>query len=235
MRSALALSLFAVTASAAASDFNFGPNPLQSDFHSIAQDITAALDYKALGPAEAGGLTGFSVGAFGSYVPVKDKGAWQRSTGQKVNEIGMVGVNATKGLPFDVDISAFYSQVPSTDAKLFGGAVRWAVLPGGIATPAVALRASYTKMSGENDLRFNSKAVDVSISKGFAFLTPYAGAGYVWGTVKTDPRFLLKTEDVNKAKFFVGLRASLGFIEITPEYERVGSNNAYNLRLSLGF
>lgn len=231
---AISLSLFAVAASAE-SDFEIQPGGSQAQFRSVAKDIAATLDYKALGPAEASGLTGFSVGAFATYAPTSDKDAWTAVTGEEVDAIGMVGVSAVKGLPFNIDIGAFYSQVPKTDAKLFGGEVRWAVLPGGVATPAVAVRGSYTKLSGEDQLEYDAYGFDVSVSKGFAFLTPYAGAGYSFGTVSTDPLFGYEDEDVNQAKFFVGARIALGFLQLTPEYTRSGDTNAYSLRLSLGF
>lgn len=230
---ALSLGLFAAAA-AAESDFEIQPGGGQENFRSVAKDIAATLDYKALGPAEAGGVTGFSIGAFATYAPTSDKDAWTAVTGTDIDGIGMVGVAANKGLPFNIDIGAFYSQVPKTDAKLFGGEVRWAVLPGGVATPAVAIRGSYTKLSGEDTLSYDAYAFDASISKGFAFLTPYAGAGYSFGSVSTDV-LGYDDEDVNQAKFFVGARISLGFLQLTPEYTRTGDTNAYSLRTSIGF
>ena len=129
-----------------------------------------------------------------------------------------------------------YSQVPGTDAKLYGGEVRWAPLPGGVATPAVAVRGSYTKLTGEDDIDADSKSVDVSVSKGFLFVTPYAGLGYIWGTVTPSSRFTtLREVETNNARFFAGARVSLGFLELTPEYEKVGDNDVFNLRISLGF
>lgn len=230
---ALSLSLFAAAA-AAESDFAIQPGGTQAQFRSVAKDIAATLGYKALGPAEASGITGFSVGAFATYAPTSDKGAWKAVTGEDVDAIGMAGVSAVKGLPFNIDIGAFYSQVPKTDAKLFGGEVRWAVLPGGVATPAVAIRGSYTKLSGENALDFDAYGVDVSVSKGFTFLTPYAGVGYSVGSVSTSVASY-QDEDINQAQFFAGARIALGFLQLTPEYTRSGDTNTYNLRLSLGF
>lgn len=236
MRVALALTLAAVAGTAAAQDFSFTPAPAQADFAAVSKDVIAVTSYKALGPAEAGGITGFSIGAYGSYSAVQDKGAWRRLVGEEVNEVGMVGLSARKGLPFGIDLGAMYSQVPGTDAKLYGGEVRWAVLPGGVATPAIALRGSYVKLTGEDDLKANASTLDVSISKGFLFFTPYAGAGYVWGTVDPSSDFpTLSKVDVDKARFFAGARVSLGFLEITPEYEKLGDNDVFNLRLSLGF
>lgn len=231
---AFSLSLFAAAASA--SDFDLLPTASQADFRVVAEDIAATLDYKALGPAEASGITGFSVGGFVTYAPTSDKDAWSRLTGEEIDAIGMAGISAVKGLPFNVDIGAYYSQVPGTDAKLYGGEIRWAVLEGGVATPAVAIRGSYSKLTGEDELEFDAKSVDVSVSKGFTFLTPYAGAGYTMATVTPNVTgSLLQEEEVNQAKFFAGLRISLALFQVTPEYTRSGDTNAFSLKLALGF
>ena len=220
---------------AAQSDLSLIANPVQSDFRSISEDLVSALDYRALGPAEASGITGFSVGAFGSYSPVRDEGAWRRITGEKVEGLGMAGLSVTKGLPFRFDVGAFYSQVPSTDARLYGGELRWVPFEGGVATPAVAVRGTYTKLTGEDDLDMEATSADVSVSKGFAFITPYIGAGYTHGEVRPDSGFLLRDETVDQGKFFVGARITLGLLQLTPEYLRAGETNSYSVKLALGF
>lgn len=235
MRILVAIS-FALAASAvSAQDFQLAPGATQSNFASVSKDIIAVSSYKALGPAEAGGVTGFSVGAYGAYSSTQDAGAWQNVTGSKVDAIGVAGISARKGLPFGIDLGAIYARVPSTNAALYGGSVQWAALSGGAVSPAIALRGSYVKLVGGDDLKADSKTLDVSVSKGFLFFTPYAGLGYVWGTVTPDPGFGLSKQEVNDVRMFAGARLSLGFLEFTPEYERLGDSNIYNLRLSLGF
>ena len=229
-----ALTLLGVAATASANDFEIVFNPAQSDFREVAEDVTAALNYKALGPAEAAGIVGFSGGVFVTYAPVENKDAWRNLTGQNVEEIGMVGLNATKGLPFGIDVGAFYSQVPSTDAKVYGAELRYTILDGGVATPAIAVRTSYTKMTGVDDFDFDALNADISISKGFTFITPYAGIGHVRGNVDTNQQLGLEKEKVEEERIFLGARFTIGLMAITPEYERVGDNNVYNLRLSLG-
>ena len=236
MRVATAAVLAFATSAVSAQDFNFVPNPSQADFASVSKDVIAVSSYKALGPAEAGGVTGFSIGAYGAYSSTQDASAWQGLTGSKVDAIGVAGISARKGLPFGIDIGAVYAKVPSTSASLYGGELRWALLPGGAASPALAVRGSYVKLVGGDDLKADSKSVDVSVSKGLLFFTPYAGLGYVWGTVTPDASITtLSKEEVNDLRLFAGARLSLGFLELTPEYERLGDSNVYNLRLSLGF
>lgn len=227
------LGALAVAATAAADDFEIA-NPDQDAFADAAEDLSAALNYKALGPAEATGATGFSIGAFGSYVPVQNEDSWETLTGEEVSEIGMVGLSVAKGLPLGLDVGAFYATIPGAGADLFGAELRYAILKGGVASPALAIRASYSALSGAEDIEYDSAGVDVSISKGFAFIAPYAGAGMLFSTVEADDRFGLDKEEIDTGRFFVGARMSLGFLSLTPEYERIGDSDAFNLRLSLG-
>lgn len=213
------------------------PATLQADFDSIAEDLVAAIDYKAVVPAEATGIAGFGFGLILNYTPVDDEDAWTRATaGQAdISEIGLVGLGVTKGLPLGIDVGVFYSEVPSTDISLFGAELRYAILEGGTASPALALRASYSKVSGIDSFDLESKAIDISVSKGFAFVTPYAGVGQVFGEADPNNIGVLKKAEVEETKLFAGLRLGLGLFEITPEVEQIGDNTMYNLRLGFSF
>lgn len=216
-------------------DFDFAPNPQQADFRSAAEDVAAALNYKSLAPAEPAGLSGFAVGAYASYVPTDDENAWQRLIGESLDAVGMVGIVVQKGLPLDIDVGATLSWVPDSDARVYGAKLSWAVMDGGVATPAVALGAHYTTWSGIDQVDFESTGIDLSISKGFGPLTPYAGAGYVWSDFEiTDPLVPLQDEDFGSGRVYLGLRLSALF-GITPEIERVGDRTSFNLRVGFSF
>lgn len=235
---ALVLAAPASQALAFDADFEFdcGLNPnCQSDFRSIAEDITAGLNYKALGPAEATGITGIGVAAFASYTEVDDPDAWQRLTGEDVDAVGMAGLAVRKGLPLGFDVGAFYASVPGASAELYGAELRWAILEGGTAEPALAVRATYTRSNGIDDFDFESKGVDVSLSKGLTFITPYVGYGYVWAEADPNNVAGLQKEDVDASRFFVGARIGLLIFDITPEYENIDGRSTYNLLLGLSF
>lgn len=238
MRRISLLSLLAcLPLSAQAYDFDFEINPVtanQSDFRSVAEDMSATFNAKSLSPAESGSIAGFAVGVFASYVPTEDSAAWQRLIGEKVDEVGTVGLIVQKGLPFGIDLGASYAAVPGADARVFGAEVRVEVVEGDLITPAISLRGSYSELSGIDDLDYDSYGLDLSISKGFGPLTPYAGVGYVWSSFEADPQFNLRDENVDEAHLFIGLRLS-ALVGITPEYERVGDRNAFNLRFGFAF
>jgi hypothetical protein len=220
---------------ARAIDFTLSSNASQVDFHSVSQDIVAAFDYKALEPAAATGISGVSVAAFGSYAPTRDSGAWQRLVGSSVTDIGVVGVKADKGLPLGFDVGGFYTRVPGTDASVYGGELRYAILRGTPVTPALAVRGTYTGAGNTGDFRYHSYGADVSASQSFVFVTPYAGLGYVWGHTSVDHLDNLNDEDLSRGKLFAGLDFKVLLLDTTAEYERLGGNNVYSLRAGLAF
>ncbi|MGQ0501405.1 MAG: hypothetical protein ACT4P0_02170 [Panacagrimonas sp.] len=228
--------LAALSSPASAFDFDldFSDDPQQADFRSVAEDLSALLNAKSVSPAEAGGITGFAIGTFATYAPTDDSNAWERLTGEDPDGIAAIGIIAQKGLPLGLDVGVSYSWVPDLDAQVFGAEVRYALLDGSVATPAIGLRGSYSKLNGVDELDYDSYGLDLSISKGFGPLTPYAGAGYVWNQFEPGPDLDLRDEDVAKTRLFIGLRLSALF-GITPEYERVGDRDAFNLRIGFAF
>lgn len=203
----------------------------QQQFQSVSEDLVATIDYKAVGPAEATGVVGFGVGVVAGYVPVDVKSDWAAVTGQNFSGLALVGLQATKGLPLGIDVGAFYTEVPGTNVKIYGGELRYAILEGSAVSPALALRGSYVTVAGIDTFDLESKAVDLSLSKGFALITPYVGVGYVFG--ESDPKGFggLRKVEVEETKAYIGTRISLGLIEFTPELGQIGDNTYYSLRV----
>jgi hypothetical protein len=222
---------------ASANDLNNLQALAQAEFRALSEDLGSALSYKPLTPAEPLGVTGFDMGIeVTSTKMTKSEEAWKTATNSS-SGIGTVYVpklHIAKGLPLDIDIAAFYSAIPTTNVKLVGAELRYAVLPGGVASPAVAIRGSYTKMSGVEQLAFNTKGLDVSISKGFAMFTPYAGVGQVWvnSTANTGT---LAAESFTQSKVFAGLNVNLGVTNIALEGDKTGGTASYGVKLGFRF
>lgn len=229
----LGLACMMAAGPALAYDFNI-VTPNQHDFHLVAQDLTGAFDYKALGGAASGGLLGFSIDGFGSYTRTLDSGAWKRLTGSSVDGVGIAGIRASTGL-LGVDVGGFYAAVPGTNANVYGAELRTALFKGTVVTPAVALRGTYTAASNTGDVSYDSYGADLIISKGFLFITPYAGAGYVQSVTKTDRSVGLDKESIGRGKGFVGLAFKMLLLDGTVDYERLGRSNVYSLKLGVTF
>lgn len=212
-------------------------------FHDLSRDFGLALSYMPLSPAEPLGdkLPGFDVGVELTYIPIdQDRQYWDdiaSATGDKIPSALAFGkVHAQVGLPIiPIDIGYLYAYVPDTDIKLNGYEIKYAVMKGSTLMPAIALRGAYTKLSGVNDIDLSTKSLDLSISKGFAMLTPYAGIGQVWITSKDNSGLGLAKEDISETKTFVGLKLSLlPVLNVVAEAD-FAAVDAYTFRLNLSF
>ena len=227
-----------VIGAAAQADTNINLNSiiLQSDFRLLSEDLGAALSYKAVAPAEPLGLAGFDIGLEATATKLEHAAILERaSSGDAPSTLIIPKLHIHKGLPLGIDIGAFYSAVPNSNIELWGAELRYALLKGSTVTPAVAVRGSYTTLQGVDRLDLDTKALDISISKGFALLTPHAGVGKVWVDSTPDASTGLRPEDFSYSKYFVGLNLNFGLINIALETDKTGDATSYSAKFGWRF
>jgi hypothetical protein len=208
----------------------------QAEFRLLSEDLGAALSFHAQIPAEALGITGFDLGVGVTATKMQNAALLQRVTSDDADATLYVPtLRLHKGLPAGFDIGLTYASVPGSNIRYTGGELRYAILQGGPATPAIGLRGSLTKLSGVDQLAFSTRGLDVSISKGFAFLTPYAGAGRVW--VESDPRGTagLQTEKFSLSKVFIGLGMNFALLNLNIEADKTGEATSTSVKLGWRF
>jgi hypothetical protein len=239
-KSAAAIPVVVATAlvpmSAMAYDLNTIGALSQSEFRLLSEDLGAALSYKPIIPSEATGVTGFDLGLAASGTDLKNPLLLSKAAnGAEVRTLmPVVSARVDKGLPANIDIGAVYSVVPGTDVKSFGGEVRWAFLPGSTAIPAVAVRASGSKLTGVDQLNLTTYGLDVSVSKGLAIFTPYGGLGMVWVHSSPNGVATLQEEKFTQTKFFAGVNINIG-VNFDFEYDNTGSINTFSAKVGFRF
>jgi hypothetical protein len=208
----------------------------QQEFRQVSEDLGGALSYRPLTPTEPLGIIGWDFGVAVTGVKLHSPESLRRATSDSVpSTLPVPTLRLNKGLPAGFDIGVLYSQIPGSDIKFYGGELRYAILKGGITAPAVGVRGSFTKLSGVDQLDLNTRGLDLSISKGFAFFTPYAGVGKVW--VKSDPHVgsFLHSEDFSLNKLFIGAGMKWLALNINLEADRTGPVNGYSIKVGLRF
>lgn len=210
----------------------------QGAFKSLSEDVGAAISYRASSPAEHLGITGFDIGVDINVITVGNSKDWLVATSdnKEIDTFVLPKLHVHKGLPFGIDVGAFYAGSGNTDLELIGAELKYALLKGGVAKPAIALRATYSQLNGIDQLDMETTGVELAISKGFAMFTPYGGVGKIWidSTPKKEaaaPPANLESEDFSLNKVFVGLNINLALFNIGLEGDRTGEATAYNLKL----
>jgi hypothetical protein len=232
-----AAALLASAWPAAAKEIDLLGNLTQAEFRSLSEDLGSALSYKPLAPTAPLGLLGFDVGvaATGTKLQHKDLFNKASSVGGFSDTVVVPTVRAIVGLPWGFDVHAMYAAVPDTSAKLYGGALSWAFVSGNVAMPAIGVRGSYTQTRGINQLDFSAAGVDVSISKGFAFVTPYGGVGRNYVSSTPSSATGLRAEEFGQNKVFAGLNFNVLLMNLALEWDRTGFLNSYGAKLGLRF
>ncbi len=236
VRSALAVTALAAGAAQAA-DIDSIQLLSQQEYRALSEDLGAALSYKPLTPAEPLGITGFDIGVAVTATELKNKAVFDRATsgGNLPSYLPVPTIRALKGLPFGIDVGLMASAIPGTNIRLFGGELRYAILSGNVALPAVAIRGSFSKMTGVNQIDFDTKGIDLSVSKGFLNFTPYGGVGMVW--VSSTPNGVpgLSKESFSLNKVFLGVNANFLLMNFAFEADRTGENNTVGIKAGIRF
>lgn len=208
----------------------------QNSFKLLSEDLSSALSYKAVAPAEPLGLTGFDIGLELSATTMKNADDWAVavSDGDAIDTLPVPKLHLHKGLPLDIDVGVVYTSTPSTNIKLIGGELRYAIISGNVALPAVAVRGTMTRLSGVDDLSFDSKGLELAVSKGFAMITPYATIGQIWTTSDPSVTGLSKVE-IEQTKFGVGANINFGLMNLSLEGDQTGDSTTYSAKVGLRF
>ena len=131
---------------AQADDLDLIANLYQTQFDGFSKDLTAAFSCKAGAPAEALGITGFDVGIALSSTKLENTAAWTAamSSGDTLSTLFVPKLYVQKGLPFDIDVGAYYLSVPGSNIDAWGVELNYAVLSGYVSLPAVAVHGAVT-------------------------------------------------------------------------------------------
>ena len=238
----VAAALALAVSPAVAADISFITGIAQGEFKSLSKEAGAAIGYRNMAPAAPLGITGFDIGGEVSAISIDTSSThWKRAFDEDAPSYLVIPkIRARKGLPLGIDVGAMYSYVPGSNIKLYGAELSKSILDGSVATPAVGVRGTYTKLAGVNDLGLQTYGIDASISKGFPFLTPYAGAGMMW--IKSEAKGKLKAlvpsltkENISVPRFFGGIVIfPLPLLGFTVEAE-YAVRPIYSLKAAISF
>jgi len=211
----------------------------QDEFKLLSEDLTGVANFKTVVPAEPLGLTGFDLGFELAASQIEHGDLLQKASAASdaLDTVYLPKFHVQKGLPLDLDIGAFYSSLPESNIKVWGGELRYAMLAGGVTMPAIALRGAASRVQGVEQLEFTTAGVDLLISKGFALITPYGGVGQVWVSSKPQgtAQSVLAEERFSQTRVFVGATAGLAIFNVGGEWDKTGGVNTYTVKFGLGF
>ena len=227
--------------SAMAADIEFQQRMTQQMFQDFSKEAAGALLYRAVAPAAPLGLLGFDIGVELTATKIhKGEDYWKSAFKNQDPPAYIITpkLHAQKGLPFGFDVGLVYSKVPDTNIQYAGGELKYAILKGGVVSPALAVRGSYTQVFGIDQLDFKTYGLEITASKGFGVgvkIIPYVGIGQHW--YESKPKNLssgvqLSSESSSLTRGFIGAKLELGIFAVTAEADYVRMPS-YSLRAGI--
>ena len=149
--------------------------------------------------------------------------------------LSVARVGARKGLPGGLDLGLSYGKALGGDVKLLSAEIQYAILKGGLLSPALSLRVTGTRSSGSNAYDLDQYGAELLFSKGFTVLTPYVGAGIVRSKGTLDTTLGSSFEDTEtRGVVYGGVTLNLLLPKITFEIEKAEDLQGA-VRVGIGF
>ena len=229
----LLASALAFTAPAAADLDRIGTLS-QAEFELLAENLGAATHFRPIAPAEPLGVLGADVALETSYARIDPEPFERAGAELELDALLVPRLHAQKGLPLNLDVGALLAAAPELGATLVGAELRLALVEGGVAVPAVSVRASYSRLQGVAALDADHWALELAVSKGLLMVTPYAGVGAVRTDAGAPETSSLDDVSVTQRKVFAGLNLNLG-VNVGAEIERTGEYTSYSAKVGIRF
>lgn len=216
------------------------PSLTQAEWHTFTKQAGAILSFKSLASARTLGSMQYYIGIDQGRTPVDQRDpAWINTfthpdeTCPLGDAVSFPALRARLGLTDDMDIGGYWTVAPRANYGAAGGEFKYAFLRESGGTPAAAVRAGFTALTGVRDYDFNIYSVEVMASKDFGIVTPYAGIreNLFVGT-ETTTKVNLVTERVWVPQAYGGVVVSFWMLTLAAEYN-VSSLNT--LAVAVGF
>lgn len=222
-------------------DIEFDPAITQEQFEQFSRLAAQAIYHTPVEPARAGNLLRFDIGVAAVAVPIQTNAAyWQNSVNDDFtlsNYFAVPRLVVSKGISL-ATVSGSYAKVPDTDISVIGGALDIPIINGGLLSPTLALRGSYSQLQGVDEFDLKTYGVELFLSKGFGPVTPYAAIGRARsdaeGRIAIDNANTVTLRDQGDSnRITLGVRVSMFLPKLVFEATQ-GEERSYAAKVSFG-
>jgi len=218
------------------------PSLTQDQWHRFTREVGAISSFKSLASAKTLGKFSFQVAVdYASTRVDQHDPAWINTFTHPDEDcplgdaVAYPTLRARMGVSDDIDVGGNWTVAPGSNYGLLGGEFKYAFSKESENSPAAAVRASVSILTGVPDFNLSIYSVDLLASKDIAMVTPYVGirTSLVVGT-ETSSKVDLKKETIPIAQGYVGATCSLGFFGLAAEYN-IASVNTFALAVGFNF
>ncbi len=218
------------------------PSLTQEQWHTFTKQVGAISSFKSLASASTLGAMNFRVAIDYGRTPVDQHDpAWINTFTHPDADcplgdaVTYPALRVGMGLTDQMDIGAYGTVAPGANYGMLGGEVKYAFLRETERSPAAAVRASATFLTGVPDFDLNIYSVEALTSKTFGRFSPYVGVRTSLAVGKeTTSKVDLKTETIPVVQGYAGVSVNVWVLSIATEYN-ISAVNTLALAIGVAF
>ena len=225
---AMAATLAPAPARAQSGNIDLHPGMTREAFSALTADVGSLLRFRQLGDS-------MTLGRGNADVAVQLANALA-ADGARSWSLSFPKVVARVGVSDRVDVGALGGINADANYGLIGFDTRIALMTEGSSRPvSVSIRPSITSLVGPSDVWAASVGVDVSVSRAFGRLSPYAGlAALSTGAIERRDDIDLDPVSANDSRAYAGVTCRWGMLSVAAEVEK-GDAVSYGFRIGTRF
>lgn len=202
------------------------PSLTQDQWKRYTMQLGEISSFKSMASAETTGKKHFSIAIEYSVSPVNQHDpAWINTFVHPDencplgDQITLPMLRAKYGASDKIEIGAKWATAPGGNYGIIGGELKYAFLEETKKTPAAAIRASITALTGVADYNISIGSLDLLVSKKVAWVSPYLGIkeSLIMGS-ETTSKVDLDKESLLAAQGFIGVAYSIRRINLAAEF-----------------
>jgi len=149
--------------------------------------------------------------------------------------LGFPGINARAGITDKIDVGIYFTKNPNANYGFYGGQVQYNLINDLTNGMAAAIRASYVRMFGPEDLNLGIYGLDLTVSRDVSRYSPYAGIStYLSSAQATTSKVNLDDESVTGLQGMIGVATNFSHLRLSVEMH-FASVNTTSFLIGYGF
>ena len=207
--------------------FVLDPSLTQEAWHQFIREAGLVIYFRPLTSAKPLGVKNFEISLLNWGTTIDDAdAAWNDTFSHPDsthtlfdgNALLIPGLMFRVGVTDRIDIGTYFTKNPSANYGFYGGQVQYNVLNDSKKNLAAAVRFSFIKMFGPEDLNASVYGLDILASKDFSRFSPYVGvSGYLSRAQETTSKVNLENENVFGLQGMVGIAVNISVLRIGGE------------------
>ena len=224
--------------------FVLDPSLTQDAWHQFAREAGLVVYYRPMTSAKPMGVGNIELAITNMATSIDDRDpAWDDTFSHPDSThwlfdggaLGFPGINARAGITDKIDVGMYFTKNPNANYGFYGGQLQYNLLNDLTTGMAAAIRASFVRLFGPEDLNQGIYGLDLLVSKDVNRFSPYAGMStYLSSIQATTSKVNLDDESVTGLQGMIGVATNFSHLRLSVEMH-FASVNTTSFLIGYGF